>query len=398
MSQYVKDDRFPYLYLNQVTQVWYVRKKKRGKKPLFKSTGEKQKGRANTKALLLIAEWLGSKRGPGFVCPLFREFAEEYLIHLEKDTKLRVRTKANARMYIKELIQEIGHMPLDEINEGFFEEWLTDFRARKNRATFADYYAYLGKVLKHAHAKELINRLPRFRNPDQKKETGRVFTRAEVRAMISQLESNLAEAERTSDKSKKMRSLTRATNALLQFRMSLNCFMRKREALLLSWDRVDLDKGVITLRPEDVKTGSRTGKGRSFYVDQKHVLPLLKRVHESQDAGTRWVFPSPTDPSKPTWDNKTAWANLKEDAEIENRGRWHDLRHTAITWALVGDDEFRAELEKMTPEDQEKARRNRLMNPLLVSAYAGVDLRTITRVYLKVKPEHTRDVAGSIGI
>jgi integrase len=42
-------------------------------------------------------------------------------------------------------------------------------------------------------------------------------------------------------------------------------------------------------------------------------------------AGERW----PSDPTKPTGSFKTAWSNLRNDADVHCR--IHDLRHTAIT-------------------------------------------------------------------
>lgn len=373
---YKKDDRFRNLYLNTETGVWYVRKKKRGKKPLFKSTGETQKLRAHTKAELIIAEWMGSKRGPGYKAPLFSEFAKGYLEHLEAEKKLRPKTMVNARLHLNQLIAEIGYIPIDQINEGFYEEWLAKFRTRTTRKTFNDYAVYLGKALRHAYRNELILRLPKFAKTDPKKETGRVYTQQEIKDLLKDASPDFE----------------------LQVRLALNCFMRLREALYLSWERVDLSRGLITLRAEDVKTGSRTGRGRSFYVNAL-VLTLLKRHRERQlaeETETPFVFPSPKDPRRPIDNNKTAWKTAKRRAGILGRARWHDLRHTALTWALVGDDAFQSRIAALTPEQQEEEQRRVLVNPLLVSAYAGVNLVTIQKVYLKVKPEHTREVAHAV--
>lgn len=348
---WARDERDRFLVLHRPTGTWYVRAKKKGKKPLFKTTGHRAKGKAKTRALILLAEWMGT-RPPESDVILFGEFADDYLTHLEKTT-LRPRTKEQARIYIKALIQEMGHVNITAINEGFFDEWLAEFRGKVKRTTFCDYAKYLGKVLRHAHRKRVIDRLPEIKNPDAPKRTGRVYTHEEIAAILK-------DANPTFE---------------LQLRLCLQSFMRLREMLFLTWDRVDLEKGLIRLGAADVKTGSKTGEGREFFVNER-IVKLLKRRHKKLHQRTPYVFPSRGNPNKPTWSNKTAWRSAKAAAGIERQARWHDLRHTALTWALTEGKQ----------------------NPLMVSVYAGVSLRTIQKVYLKVKPEHTRDVALCIQV
>jgi integrase len=347
---WVRDEKDRFLVLHRPTGTWYVRAKKKGKKPLFKATGFTQKTKARTKALLLLAEWMGTKRPESFETILFGEFAEDFLVYLEK-TKLRSRTKENARYYIRQLIQEMGHENIANINEGYFDEWLVDFKLKVNRGTFADYAKYLSKVLRHAHRKGIIARLPKFLNPDPKKETGRIYTKEEIRALLYVSDVTLE----------------------LQIRLCLQSFMRLREMLHLTWDRVDLEDGIITLGADNVKTGSKTGEGRRFYVNEE-IKALLK--YRRQRVRGLYVFPARDTISRPQWSNKTAWRTAKRKAQIKGKSRWHDLRHTALTWALV----------------------EKKMNPLIVSKYAGVSVRTIEKVYLKIQPEHMMDVANCIEI
>lgn len=352
MTLWEKDPKDPTLVVHKPTGMYYVRKRMKGKKPLFKKTGFTQRAKARTKAQLLVGEWLGNRRPESHII-LFSEFAESYLEHLEK-TKLRPRTKEQARIYIGELIEEMGMNDIRQVNEGFFDEWLADFRQRKSRTTFMDYAKYLSKVMRHAHRKQMIDRLPGFKNPDPPKRVGRVYTREEVEGLLLKASPTLE----------------------LQMRLCLQGFMRLREMLFLTWDRIDLGAGLIRLGAEDVKTGSKTGEGREFYLNPD-LTRLLRHHKAKQRIYTPYVFPSSQDQQKPTWSNKTAWIRAKRKAGITGRARWHDLRHTAISWALTG---------------------SKPVNPLMLSHYAGVSLRTIQRVYLKVKPEHTREVAGAIEI
>lgn len=331
--------------------MYYVRRKKKGKKPLFKATGYTTRAKAKTKAMLIVAEWLGKARGIDAEVILFREFAEDFLVYLEK-TKLRPRTKEQARVYISALIDEMGHMDIKSINEGFFDEWIADFRSRAKRLTFADYAKYLGKTLRHAHRKGLIDRLPTFKSPDAPKQAGRVYTHEEVTRLIDHARPELE----------------------LQLRLSLQGFMRLREMLFLTWDRVDLNAGLIHLGAIDVKTGSMTGQGRDFLVNEELIAQL--RIHRGRRLQGRCLFPTPGNPDVPIWSNRSAWKRLKLKAKIKGRARWHDLRHTALTWALV----------------------EKKVNPLLVSKYAGVSIRTIERVYLHVRPEDMREVSTCIQV
>lgn len=338
------------LVLHLPTGMYYVRRKKKGKKPLFKATGYTTKGKAKTKAMLLIAEWMGRARGQDGEVILFREFTEDYLIHLEK-TKLRPRTKEQARIYLGALIEEIGHMDLRAINEGFFDEWIADFRGRSQRGTFADYAKYLSKAMRHAHRKGLVDRLPSFKNPDAPKRAGRVYTREEIVALIDNARPELE----------------------LQLRLSLQAFMRLREVLHLTWDRIQ-PTGMICLGADDVKTGSKTGQGRAFYVNEE-IRTQLHIQHRRTGRG-KYVFPAPGKPDRPQWSNRSAWKLLKSKSGITGRARWHDLRHTALTRALIDER----------------------VNPLLVSKYAGVSMRTIERVYLHVRPEDMREVSTCIKV
>lgn len=344
---WAKDPKDSFLVLHRPTGMYYVRAKRAGKRPLFKKTGFDVKARAKTKAMLMLAEWMGTRRKTDNDHILFCDFAPDFLEYLLK-TQLRPRTKEQATIYITLLIKEIGHKSLRDLNEGFVDEWLAEFRLRSERTTFGDYIKYLSKALRHAHRKGFIERMPEFTNPDPPKKAGRVYSREEVAALMEHADPRLE----------------------LQLRLCLQSFMRLREMLFLTWERIDLDKGLIRLGADDVKTGSKTGEGREFYVNAE-IVALLRRRKKLLSP---YVFPSPKDRQRPTWSNKTAWIKAKRLAGITGRARWHDLRHTALSWALTESKQ----------------------NPLMVSHYAGVSLRTIQRVYLKVTPKHTQEVAQCI--
>ena len=118
---------------------------------------------------------------------------------------------------------------------------------------------------------------------------------------------------------------------------------RMREALTLTWDRVDWEAGVIQLAP-----GTTKGKaGRDpfpFRADRRLELVMerqraaLEQLGEAY-ASTRWVFFRKG--GEPLRSFRTAWLRACEKAGVQRMV--HDLRRTAVrNLVLAGVDERRA--------------------------------------------------------
>ncbi|MDP2958189.1 MAG: site-specific integrase [Longimicrobiales bacterium] len=95
--------------------------------------------------------------------------------------------------------------------------------------------------------------------------------------------------------------------------------LRKRELLTALWSNVDLDRGELQL-PE-TKTG--VAQVRLLPGPAVRILRDLPRMAESP-----YVFPSPSNPTKPRDDIKKPWARIREEAGLEDV-TLHDLRRTA---------------------------------------------------------------------
>lgn len=387
-TEWQRDDQYHDLQLHLPTGIWYVRRKMKGKKPLFKSTREKNKKSAVRVANNIIKDWMGvtASQFDG-QDTLFRDYAPVALSSWLKSDKYKDRTKENMQIYVTQLIEELGYARLADITEVFIEDWINGFKKRSGRKTFRDYVMYTTKVLRHAKRNGILRYVPAFENPDPKKETGRCYTKAEMSLLIETAEKMLAEAS----KSKNKQMIRRRLATLIQVRCCFNGFMRLRECLQAPWSEIDLLEGRWTIPAERIKTK----KGKDIYIDGDKILPLLRELR-GLDLDSAWLFPNPVNKGEPVWDNKSAWNTLKKKAGITGRARWHDLRHTALTWALLGDDEFRAELEKLPPAEQEAMKEKHLMNPIVVASYAGTNIRTIESTYLKVKAHHTREVSTCI--
>jgi integrase len=109
--------------------------------------------------------------------------------------------------------------------------------------------------------------------------------------------------------------------------LAVSTGMRKGEILSLTWDRVELDRGVLILSSEQTK--NRTARAIPL-AGQAHAEMLrLKRVPRRID--TKLVFPgsaTSTEPKPINIDN--AWRKVLELADIKDF-RFHDLRHTAAS-------------------------------------------------------------------
>jgi integrase len=348
------------LLLERKTGVYYVRKTfRRHRIPdLFESllVTEKECGKVKAKAmaedkvqqhqaLYLGDQAVSSKR---FESKTAGEVIDEILATLTPT--MRRRTRTNHEYYLGILKKRFGHLPIARITEPLFQEWIIELRRRGERRTFFDFAKFLNLVFSYAERQRYVSHAVKLENPDGKYvQKGRMFTREELTRLYDVMGEDLRD----------------------QFVLA-NDMMRLREVLYLTWERVDLSTGIITLRAEDVKTGSKTGKGRSFKISSRALARLIAR--RSRQKGTSpYVFPSPKDPSRPQHQNSKAWAAAKKAAGIRGRARWHDIRHTALTNALL--------VAKCSPMD--------------VAEYAGVAIQTIQRVYLHSTAETTANVAGA---
>jgi integrase len=158
----------------------------------------------------------------------------------------------------------------------------------------------------------------------------------------------------------------------LKFVLAFECFMRRQEILHLTVDRVDLKKKLIRLRPEDVKTGSKTKKGRLVPLSPYAFQLLSDRVSK---LNSQYIFPSPTGYG-PVDSLQKGWVTLKKHAKITGRARFHDIRHTSLT---------KAKLEKG-------------VDGIKLTLVAGLSIETLERVYLHEQIEHLREITESLSI
>ena len=104
--------------------------------------------------------------------------------------------------------------------------------------------------------------------------------------------------------------------------MAYHLGQRLGKILTLTWDRVDLQSGIITLRGGDTKTN----KPRQVPMTPP-VKVALVQLSKVRDLAHKYVFVYNRNPVKEV---KTAFKTACKRTEIENL-RFHDLRHCAAT-------------------------------------------------------------------
>ncbi len=331
--------------------IYYVRKKfLRQKIPmLFKSTGETKQHLAKTKAIDFIKAHLDVhlKR-----TKTFGQVADEFLRFENPNlNKRRISSQNNNAMVMSELKNELGPNPITQVaDESFFSEWLQGFMGRKDRKTFNDYIIRVNMLMRFAHRRKYLPTIVKFDFVDEVKESGRVLSQAELGAIFDSMSENGRD----------------------QFTLAYECAMRLREMLSLTWDRVNLETGKVTLGKDDVKTGRKTGKGRSFLLSEESLKRL--RARKEKSGASPFVFPSKSNLSKPQRQNKSMWKRAKREARIQGRCRWHDIRHTAVSH-MVADP---------------------TQSIILISKYVGASVRTLEKVYVHTTAEETRPVSGAL--
>jgi integrase len=345
---------------------------------------------------------------------LISSIIDELLVERPKGN--RERTLKNYDLYFRKIREYWGNKTLSTITQKSFDKWIEIERRKtkcidpscedkKNckifahqglaRRTFSDYAKYMNILYRYSHEKKYTPYILYFKDPDKilKNELLEKKRQEDADGQI-----RLTPEEKETLELQSARLLTRDEIKALwdvmgeehrdQFACAFLCIMRKRETLEAPWSEIDLENGVWTLPPWRVKTGSKTGKGRSFRIAPE-ALERLRRRHKELNGKSKYVFPGWSRKNlgidKPVNDNKRAWNTAKCNAKILGKLRWHDIRHTALTFALLGD-----------PSLPEKERNLMKRDPEEVSQYAGVSMNTIRRVYLRTQVTHTESVSTAI--
>ena len=116
--------------------------------------------------------------------------------------------------------------------------------------------------------------------------------------------------------------------------LALNAGMRDAEIKNLTWGQIDFTKKFLAVG----RSKTDAGEGRTIPLNST-LLAVFSEYGEwyrekfGKLTAEWYVFPfgkpNPSDPARPVTTLKTAWNNVRKNADV--KGRWHDNRHTLIT-------------------------------------------------------------------
>lgn len=207
-----------------------------------------------------------------------------------------------------QLLPAFARMPLDRIGRKEVMTWFDRYSATApggaNRVLDT-----LRQILNHAKVHGHLEINPAIgirRNPQRK--PNRFLSRDEARRLHAELDRLVAERPE--------RAVQAAIIRLLFF---TGC--RCGEIRTLRWSEV----GANTLDLADSKTGPRR-----VYLNSE-----ARRIIERQpETGSDYVFPSPSDPSRPVTEHMSLWLTLRRRADLADV-RLHDLRHNFASMAVL---------------------------------------------------------------
>jgi hypothetical protein len=126
----------------------------------------------------------------------------------------------------------------------------------------------------------------------------------------------------------------RSPHIYLALTLALNAGMRDAEIRNLTWEQIDFTKKFLAVG----RSKTEAGEGRTIPLNSSLFEVLAEyavwyREKFGEFRAEWYVFPfgkpSPSDPTRPVTTLKTAWNNVRKNAQV--KGRWHDNRHTLIT-------------------------------------------------------------------
>ena len=198
------------------------------------------------------------------------------------------------------LDQYFGSLYLDQIDRDAIDKIAEIKKQEASRSTANRYMALIRAILRAARDEwDWIEKVPKVRMYPEPQNRVRYLTREEADRLLAELPEHL----------EVMAAFTLCTG------------LRQRNVSYLSWDQVDLDRGVAWIHADQIKTK------RALAVPLN--ATARKILVSQQGKSDKWCFPYKGKPVDRC--STKAWLNAKQRAEIENF-RWHDLRHTWASW------------------------------------------------------------------
>lgn len=293
----------------------------------------------------------------------YGEIAEECFLVRQKKNRDRTVREA-AYIYEERLIPAFGKLHIDAVTDALWLEQLEDWKRSTDRKTFANVRKYALQIDRYAHAKGYKSFRCEFPIDDPKPREGVVLSDSQLATTLDGCLNWYREGIRIRPRVKT--DLARGKRTRVFILMGAYHGMRRKEITALTRSHIDLGKRSITLRPEDVKTGSKTGRGRTLAIAPEVYPALVELLEETRGV---WLFPNRRgDGPVDTKSINRVVKRLCRQTKIDFRP--HDLRHRFLHTKLC--------VEKK--------------DPFSVCVYAGLSLAVAERRYVHPTVDDTRHV------
>lgn len=242
--------------------------------------------------------------------PLFRDFALNYQAEKLAKTNLRSATKSAFEYQVREfLVPAFGHLTLDKVTSYEWDtqipRWLEEGRLTRlfNTKKCAT------EIMRKAHEAGYIDRVPKFENPDEPRNVGRVVSEEEFERIQA--------------------CMTYEIFRLFFFTLRrMGC--RPREILRWEWDMVEwpeVEGGKAWINiPARI---SKTGRNRKIPINSEVWAKLLEWRAQGP-MNSKYVFPNRFHPGQPQLSYHGAWRTACTKAGVAHCVPY-DYRRTFIT-------------------------------------------------------------------
>ncbi len=269
--------------------------------------------KALAKCALLLADLHDGRpllhgRGIASETPALREF-----ILGPWKTACYDRYKESTKPFVKyalnrKILPAFGKLALDRIDEADVVRWFTKY-SRKSPGGANKVLGLLHQIMNQAIAAGVVSRNPAS---GIRKNAGRTLNRFLSVEEIQRL-------NRALDQWASGRPGNSQNADIIRLLLLTGC--RRGEILNLQWREVHGD----TLHLTSAKTGPR-----KVFLNRSAQALIARQLKE----GSRWVFPSPLDSTRPRKEINTFWAAIRKRVGLDDV-RLHDLRHTVASQALL---------------------------------------------------------------
>ncbi len=317
---------------------WYVQWQEAGRS-IRRSTGTRVRREAEEFLKVFLLEQQ--------VHPTFDPSVSEVLDWYVENHGRKVARPDTILLAVRYLKEFFGEMPVSTVRLGLQQAYLDQRRsAGAGHESIRRDLSVLAAALRRAEKYDLIDRAPPALTLPAGPARERWLTRIEAATLYRQLRSY------------------RQKHVLLFTRLAIATGARSTAILELTWDRVDLDRGVIDY---NVAGRQQTNKRRAVVPIEPHIVRALRQAkrHSRCDHVISWA-------GKPIIRIYAAFVRQAQNAGLPGVTP-HTLRHTAATWAA-----------------------QRGVSLFLVGGLLGQTVVSTTARYAKYNPDALRQVSSAI--